>query len=229
VVAVTVGIVGGTGPAGRSLGARLASAGVDVVLGSRSAERAAEVRDEVVARWPGRGLVVGAGDNTDAAAADLVVVATPWASAAATAGELAVLLEGKVVISMANAIAKVGDELQPVIPPRGSVAAGVQAALPDSRVVAALHHVPARELGDLDQPVTGDVLVCSDHPDATSVVLDVLGRIEGMRVLDAGGLSSAAAIEAFTAVLLSLNRRYRTRVGVRFTGLDGWGGEEAAR
>ena len=97
--------------------------------------------------WPDRDLPIDAGDNTDAAEADLVVIATPWDSAATTAHEHAADLEGKVVVSMANALVRVGDEFQPLVPPRGSVAAHVQAAVPNCRVVAAFHHLPAKELG----------------------------------------------------------------------------------
>ncbi len=83
-------------------------------------------------------------------------------------------LAGKVVISMANALAKVGHEFQPLVPPRGSVAASVQAAVPRSHVAAAFHHVPAKELGDIAHPIESDVLVCSDHPEATETVLDIV-------------------------------------------------------
>ncbi|KAA0236522.1 MAG: NADPH-dependent F420 reductase [Actinobacteria bacterium] len=215
-----IGILGGTGPAGNALAARLASVGFEVVIGSRSKYRAMEARDTLLQRWHGRELTIGAGDNEMASDTDVVVVATPWDAAAATAESVSQQLRGKVVISMANALAKVGREFQPLVPPRGSVAASVQAALPQSQVAAALHHVPAKELGDLDGPIESDVLICSDHPSATSTTIDIVGKIPNIRPLDAGELSNAAPIEAFAAVLLQLNVKYRTRVAVRFTGLE---------
>lgn len=215
-----IGILGATGPAGSGLAARLASVGYDVVVGSRSKYRAMEVRDGILQRWDGRGLSIEAEDNAGAAAADVVVVATPWDAASTTASAVASHLRGKVVISMANALAKVGPEFQPLVPPRGSVAASVQAAVPAARVAAAFHHVPAKELGDLDHPVESDVLVCSDHPAATEATLDIISKIPDLRALDAGGLSNAAPIEAFAAVILQLNIRYRTRAAVRFIGID---------
>ena len=214
-----IGILGGTGPAGTALGARLASVGYDVVLGSRSRYRAMEARDIIVARWSDRELPIDAGSNDDATEADLVVIATPWDSAATTAHEHAPRLEGKVVISMANALVRVGSEFQPLVPPRGSVAAHVQAAVPHCRVVAAFHHLPATELGHLDQPIESDVLICSDEPSAIKVVSEIVSAIPGCRPLDAGELSNATAIEAFTAVLLQLNIRYRTRVAPKLTGI----------
>ncbi|MCU0269578.1 MAG: NADPH-dependent F420 reductase [Acidimicrobiales bacterium] len=215
-----IGILGATGPAGSGLAARLASVGFDVVVGSRSKYRAMEVRDGLVERWDGFDLSIEAADNVGAADADLVVIATPWDAAAATAEAVAEQLAGKVVISMANALAKVGHEFQPLVPPRGSVAASVQAAVPRSKVAAAFHHVPAKELGDLREPVESDVLICSDHAVATETAVDLVRRIPNMRPLDAGELSNAAPIEAFAAVLLQLNVRYRTRAAVKFTGID---------
>ena len=215
-----IGVLGGTGPAGSGLAARLASAGFDVVIGSRSKYRALEARDKLVAKWESLDLPLSAGDNETAAGSDIVVVATPWDAAAATVAEDAPSLRGKVVISMANALAKVGHEFQPLVPPRGSVAASVQAAVPKSLVSAAWHHVPAKELGELSHPVESDVLVCSDHPSATATTLDIVSKLPNLRPLDAGELSNAAPIEAFAAVLLQVNMKYRTRVAIRFTGLD---------
>ncbi|MBW3579629.1 MAG: NADPH-dependent F420 reductase [Actinobacteria bacterium] len=217
---MNIAVLGGTGPAGRALAARLASVGYEVVIGSRSKERALEVRDELVAKWPGRSLSIDGADNELAAEADVVVVATPWDAAAVTARSVGRQLEGKVVISMANALARVGHEFQPLVPPRGSVAASVQAAVPQAKVAAAFHHLPARELAALDHPIDSDVLICSDHPEATDTTAKLVRRIgASLRPLDAGELSNAAPIEAFAAVLLQLNARYRTRVAIKLTGI----------
>ncbi len=214
-----IGILGGTGPAGSSLGARLASIGYEVVIGSRSKYRAMEARDHLVDRWPELAVSLTYGDNIAAADCEIVVIATPWDSAATTAQEHASALRGKVVISMANALVRVGHEFQPLVPPRGSVAAHVQAAVPECRVVAALHHLPAKELGHLGEPIDSDVLICGDDPSAVETVSEIVAKIPGCRPLDAGELSNATAIEAFTAVLLQLNVRYRTRVAPKLTGI----------
>ncbi len=179
-----------------------------------------EVVDGVLARWPDHNLKLRADTNEGAAAADVVVIATPWDSTASTALSVADLLKGKVVISMANALAKVGNEFQPLVPPRGSVAASVQAIVPRSLVAAAFHHLPARELGNIVEPIESDVLICSDHEKATAVTSDIVRRIPGCRPLDTGGLSNAAPVEAFAAVLLQLNMRYKTRSALRMTGID---------
>ena len=163
-----IGILGGTGPAGRGLAVRLAAAGDEVVLGSRDAERAAGVAARTSSRpgpttpWPSR-----ARSNEDCAAADLVVMATPWDGAVATVRPLAGALAGKVVVSMANALVKEGREFLALMPPRGSVAATLQAVLPKSLVSASFHHLPASEMEKLSAPMAADVLVCSDHPEAS--------------------------------------------------------------
>ena len=214
-----IGILGGTGPAGSSLAARLASIGYEVVIGSRSKYRAMEARDSLVERWPDLTERLHYGDNIAAADCDLVVIATPWDSAATTAQEHERALQGKVVISMANALVRVGHEFQPLVPPRGSVAAHVQAAVPGCHVVAALHHLPAKELGHLGEPIDSDVLICGDDPESVRTVSAIVAKIPGCRPLDAGELSNATAIEAFTAVLLQLNVRYKTRVAPKLTGI----------
>ena len=214
-----IGILGGTGPAGTALAARLASIGYSVVIGSRSKYKAMEARDEQIGRFPELSGLLDFGDNAGAAACDLVVIATPWDSAATTAQENAVALKGKIVISMANALVRVGGEFQPLLPPRGRVAAHVQAAVPDCRVVAAFHHLPAKELGHLGDPIDSDVLICGDDSDALATVASIVSKIPGCRPLDAGELSNATAIEAFTAVLLQLNVRYKTRVAPKLTGI----------
>ena len=214
-----IGIIGGTGPAGVGLAARLASVGYETVLGSRSKYRAMESRDALVEEYPQIGDLLSYGDNRAAADCDVVVIATPWDSAATMAQDHASYLKGKIVISMANALVRVGKEFQPLVPPRGSVAAHVQAAVPQSKVVAAFHHLPAKELGNIGEPIDSDVLICGDDPKAVMQVSEIVAKIPGCRPLDAGELSNATAIEAFTAVLLQLNVRYKTRVAPKLTGI----------
>jgi NADPH-dependent F420 reductase len=214
-----IGILGGTGPAGSGLAARLASIGYEAVIGSRSKYRAMEARDKLVDRWPDLKELLGFGDNPQAADCEMVVIATPWDSAAITAHENERLLDGKVVVSMANALVRVNKEFQPLVPPRGSVAAHVQAAVPGCRLVAAFHHLPATELGNIDEPIDSDVLICGDDPSAVHQVSSIVADIPGCRPLEAGELSNAMAIEAFTAVLLQLNVRYNTRVAPKLTGI----------
>lgn len=216
-----VGILGGTGPAGKALAVRLASVGLDVVIGSRAEERAAAVCDELRAKWPQTKLWLEPGDNTAAAQTQMVVVATPWDAAASTAQSVAGDLDGKVVISMANGLEMRDGEPQAVIPSTGSVAAAVQEAVPQALVAAAFHHVPARSLADIQTPIVGDVIVCSDHQSAFDATAELVAEIPDLRPLHGGSLAGAGPVEAFTAVLLGVNRRYKARAVMRLTGIPG--------
>jgi 8-hydroxy-5-deazaflavin:NADPH oxidoreductase len=173
----------------------------------------------VVAAWPDLNLAIGGTGNEGAAAAEVIVVATPWDSAVPTVKSVRDALSGKVVISMANALVKEGREMLALVPPRGSVAAAVQAALPESLVAAAFHHLPASEMENLQSGLEADVLVCSDHPSATAATIELIELMDGLRPLDAGSLSQAAAIEAFTAVCITLNIRHKVHSTLRMAGI----------
>jgi NADPH-dependent F420 reductase len=218
-MAMHVGILGGTGPAGRGLGCRLAAAGLEVTLGSRDEERAHRIAGELVGAWPGRQLPVSGAENATAAEADVVVVATPWDGALDTVRPLRGRLSGKVVVSMVSALVRVGRSIQAIQLPRGSFAATLQAALSGSAVAAAFHHLPAEDLENLDEGLMADVLVCADDASAKETAMGLVDAIEGLRALDAGALSQAQAIEAFTAVCIAVNIRYKARSYVRMGGV----------
>jgi NADPH-dependent F420 reductase len=192
---------------------------MSVSIGSRSAERGEETAAELREKWAGRDLDLHGAANEVTCEADLVVVATPWDGAAGTVAALAGHLEGKVVVSMANALFKVGSDIEAVVPARGSLCVAVQDAAPRALVSGAFHHLPARGLANLEAPLDADVLVCSDHEAATKATIDLVNRIPGCRGIDAGTLSAAAAIEAFTAVLIGVNIRQRAHASIRLTGL----------
>ncbi len=220
---LVVGILGGTGPQGRGLGVRLAAAGQRILLGSRDAERAAEVAAEVAARAAtaaaGTEVSVRGGSNDDVAgAADLVIVAVPFAGHADTLRELAAPLAGKIVV---DCVVPMGfDELGAYVldVEEGSVAQQAAALLPDSHVVGAFHHLSARLLEDLSKPtIDGDVMVVGDDRASMDTVQALAGRLPGMRGIYAGRLRNAAQVEALTVNLVSVNRRYKAHAGIRVT------------
>ena len=212
----TVGILGGTGPAGRGVAIRLAGAGLDVVLGSRDATRASDVAATLQPR--GTGSVRGA-TNDDAAHCDLIVVATPWDSAVATVSALRAALVGKTVISMVNALSREGRELVPLYPARGSMAAQIEFALPESTIVGAFHHLPASQMEDLDSDLDADVLIFSDNAAARTQVSELVDQMAGLHSIIAGSMSLASPIEAFTAVCISINIRHKAHSYVKLAGL----------
>lgn len=214
----TVGLLGGTGPAGRGVALRLAAAGMQVHIGSRDAERAQGKVDELLAAWPDRDLDLHGAANEDICDTDVVVMAAPWEPALQLAAALADRLAGRTVISMANALARVDGNFLPLTMPRGSVCEELQARLPRSQVVGAFHHLPAKHLQDLEHPLGAEVLVCGGDEDARATVIDLVDAMDGLRGLDAGTMDSAGAIEALTAVLVQVNVRYRTHSMLRLVG-----------
>lgn len=213
----SVGILGGTGPAGRGVGVRLARGGYDVVLGSRDAQRAADVAAEFSGVGPG---VLSGAANEDAAACDVVVVATPWDSAIATVSALREQLAGKIVISMVNALTREGKELVPLYPPRGSMAAQIAHALTDSTVVGAFHHLPASLMVDLDSDLDADVVIFGDDAPARESVAALVDAMPGLHAVVAGTMSLASAVEAFTAVCISINIRHKAHSYIKLAGLS---------
>jgi NADPH-dependent F420 reductase len=213
-----IGILGGTGPAGTGIAARLAALGHVVVIGSRDRERAERTVAELQERWGDRVQTLQAGTNPEAADAEVVVIATVWDAAAPTARSVAGKLDGKVVVAMANGLEKQGSEFVAVLPDEGSIAEAIQAAAPGARVVAALQHVPARALGDLDRELDSGVLVAGDDDDARTIVLDLVEQIPGLRAFDAGSLRNARGIEAVAAPLLTINLRHKGEATLHIRG-----------
>jgi NADPH-dependent F420 reductase len=212
----TVAILGGTGEQGRGLARRLAMAGLPVVLGSRAAERAAAIAEQMRADDPGID-VTGADNATAAARGSVVVVAVPYEGHRELLAGLAEVLRGKLVVDCVNPLGfdKRGAYLLDV--PEGSAAQEAAAVLPDSRLVAAFHHVSAKLLLTGDDPVDTDVLVIGDDREAKDEVIDLVGQIKGMRGIDAGALRLAPHVEGMTAALIAMNRRYKAHAGLRVT------------
>jgi 8-hydroxy-5-deazaflavin:NADPH oxidoreductase len=217
-----IGVLGATGPAGAGLAARLASVGHEVIAGSRDPDRAAALVAKVADRWGDRvGGLRGAANADAARAADVVVIATNWDAAIATAREHAAVLEDKVVISMANGLEKVGGEFHVVLPEGRPISETIQEAVPMARVVAAFQHVPAAAFAEIDAAMESDVIVVGNDDGARGVVLDLVVGIPNLRAFDGGSLVNALGVEAFAAVLLSANVRHKGKGTLRLLGLDG--------
>lgn len=212
----TIAVLGGTGPQGRGLARRFAAAGLPVVIGSRSADRAESAAAALVEAVGGD--VTGADNAGAAAAGDIVVVAVPWDGHGELLQELAPTLAGKVVVDCVNPLGfdKQGAYALPV--EEGSAVQQAQAILADSTVVGAFHNVSAVKLEDPEvTSVDTDVLVLGDVREATDLVQDLAGTIPGVRGVYGGRLRNAHQVEALTANLISVNRRYKAHAGIRVT------------
>ena len=214
---LTIGVLGGTGPQGRGLAYRWAAGGLSVLLGSRDAARAEQAAAALRER-SGSDRVHGGDNDRCAATSDLVLVAVPFDGHAALLASLREPLAGKIVIDCVNPLGfdRLGPYPKDV--PEGSAAQQAAALLPDSRVTAAFHHVSAVLLDDPEVGrVDTDVLVLGDDQEATGLVRALADIIPGVRGIDGGRLRNAGQVEALTANLISINKRYRAHAGIRIT------------
>ena len=207
---LTIAVLGGTGPQGRGLARRLAAPGLDVVLGSRSADRAAEAAAALGVR--------GTSNAEAAAVGDVVLVVVPWDGHAELLASLVGELAGKIVVDCVNPLGFDKQGAYPLPVDEGSAAQQAAALLPGSTVVGAFHNVSAVLLEDPEvERVETDVLVLGDAREATDLVQALADMVPGMRGLYGGRLRNAHQVEALTANLISVNRRYKAHAGVRVT------------
>ncbi len=212
-----IAILGGTGKEGAALALRWLKAGHGIIIGSRDAERARTKAKEIIAQAAGD--VSGMTNPAAARAGGLVVLALPYAGVATTLPEVREACQRKVVVSTVVPLTSGGARLF-TPPPIGSAAEEAQQLLgPGARVVATFHHIAAHELGSPDHPIESDLLLCGDDQAAKQQVAE-LGASMGLRVIDVGPLSNAGPLEGITALLATINRRYKLKTsGIRITGL----------
>jgi NADPH-dependent F420 reductase len=217
----SIAVVGGTGPQGRGLAYRFALAGHPVVLGSRDAGRATEKAGEINEKLAGAGVDVTGATNLDAVSgAEIVLLAVPWDGHADLVSSLAEGLAGKIVISCVNPLGFDGDGPYGLVLEE-SAAQETQRLVPTAKVVGAFHHVAALSLWKTPEALSHeDVLVCGDDIEAKRLVQDLAASVTGKRGIDAGNLRLARQLEPLTAVLISMNKRYKTRSGVAITGVE---------
>ena len=215
-----IGILGGTGKEGAGLAVRWAQAGHEIVIGSRDAERARTKATELTGLSPGA-RIQGLGNREAAAAADIVVIALPANGLAATLPEVREACRGKIVVSTVVPLTFGGGRLF-TPPPQGSSAEEAQGLLgAEARVVAAFHHIAAHELSATEHDIECDLLVCGGDAEAKKQVSE-LGASMGLRAVDVGALTNAGPLEGITAVLATINRRYKLKnSGIKITGLPG--------
>lgn len=214
-----IGVLGGTGPQGRGLAFRFARARLSVRLGSRDAGRAADTAATLMDKLPADAATLTGDANEEVArSSDLVIAAIPWDGHSDLLTSLRDQLVGKIVVDCVNPIGFDKRGPHAVSVDEGSAAEQAAAILPESRVVAAFHHVSAVLLEDPDvSNVDCDVLVLGDDRDATDAVEALANVVPGMRGVYAGRLRNAGQVEALTANLIAINRRYKAHAGIRIT------------
>ena len=231
---MTIAIIGGTGDEGFGLALRLAVAGEEVIIGSRSEERGRDAADrarDILELGLGagtRGEISGAANDDAAAACEIVFVTVPFAGQAEIYRSISSALRPDALVCdtttpLATAVGR--PAWQVVRPWEGSAAEQAKALLPKTvQLVAGFHTVAAEPLQALDDPVEGEVILCGADRDARARVGWLVENIPNLRWVDAGVLSMARVIEPLTALLVSVNRNYRLKkTGIELTGRETWG------
>ena len=214
---MNIAILGGTGKEGAGLATRWALVGHSIIIGSRDRERAKTKATEL-REHTHRVPIIGESNPEAARLGTVIVVALPAQGLAATLPEVRDSCRGKVVISTVVPLTFGGPRLF-TPPPAGSSAEEAQALLPEAKVVAAFHHIAAHELSETDHPIECDLLLCGADAAAKESVGE-LARSMGLRPIDVGALSNAGLLEGITAVLATINRRYKLKnSGIKITGL----------
>jgi NADPH-dependent F420 reductase len=223
VTSYRISVIGGTGPQGKGLAYRFARHGHSVVIGSRAAERASGVADEISERLSGvagAGRVTGDENAAACADADVVFLAVPWDGHDELVASLP--LAGRTVISCVNPLAfdKRGAHGRVIDAGEGSAAERAQALAPEATVVGAFHNVSAVLLWDDDDHLDEDVLCVGDSDEGKAVAMELARAVTGREGISAGKLRLARQLEPLTAVLISINRKYKVNSGIRITGLE---------
>ena len=212
--AFKVAIVGGTGNLGGALALRLGAPGVKIIIGSRDAEKAKKAVETLKPSLRA-GEIEGMTNQGAVKGADFVIIAVPYEGHAQMVTDLKGQLLGKIVIDAVVPLNKG----RPFVPPAGSALQEAQEILAgEALVVGALHNISAVDLGDVEAPL-GDVLVCGDNAESKQKVMEIIQRI-GARAFDGGPAGNAYVIEGLTGVIISLNRRYKSKHGsIKVTGI----------
>ena len=214
-----IAILGGTGDEGLGLAMRWTHAGNEVIIGSRSAERAADAATKVREAVPG-GEVSGAANDAAAAAAEVIVVSVPYAGQKDTLAALAPVLAGKMVVSVVVPLQFGKGGPHAVRVAEGSAAEEARAVLPeDTHLASAFHNLSATKLMDVEADLNCDVIVCSDDADAKQQTMELARQMKGVRPLDGGALAYSRYCEDLTALILAMNRRYKAHASIKLTGI----------
>lgn len=215
-----IAIIGGTGRQGFGLALRLAQSGAEVIIGSRSAEKARQRAQELARRLNSQGAEIKGLDNRTAAKeAEIVFMTVPYPGGREIAIALKDVLIEKIFVDITVPL-KSYKPPEVELPRAGSAAEELQALLGDEvRVVGAFKTISAYALGNLGQEITSDVLICGDDREAKDEIIKICTGL-GLRAFDAGKLRSARTIERLAALLIGLNQRYKRKaIGIRLTGV----------
>ena len=215
-----ISIIGGTGPEGKGLGLRLAMAGEKVFIGSREEPKGQEVAQQIKKIEGVRNITVEGGSNFNAAKmGDIIIISTPYSGHKQTLMDYASLLKDKIIIDVVVPLSFSKGKISTLPILEGSVAEEAQEILKESSVVGAFHNVSAEDLLIPNKKMDCDVIVCSNNQDSKKTVIQLTEKILGLRGIDGGGLHNSKYVEDFTALLININKIYKTHSSIKISGI----------
>ena len=215
-----ISIIGGTGPEGKGLGLRLAMAGEKVFIGSREEPKGQEVAQQIKEIEGVRNITVEGGSNFNAAKmGDIIIISTPYSGHKQTLMDYASLLKDKIIIDVVVPLSFSKGKISTLPISEGSVAEEAQEILKESSVVGAFHNVSAEDLLIPNKKMDCDVIVCSNNQDSKKTVIQLTEKILGLRGIDGGGLHNSKYVEDFTALLININKIYKTHSSIKISGI----------
>ncbi len=220
--------IGGTGPEGLGLAFRFLLAGHDIVIGSRSAERASGAADKLTEMLaavpadklgPNVGKASGLENEPAVAAGDVVIITVPYSGQADILAALRDAIGSKLVVDTVVPVLFAKGKITAIPVDEGSAAEQAQAVLPDATVVSAFQNLSAETLMDHNETIDCSVVVCGGDKEARSSVMHLAEDIDGIHAVNGGGLANSRYVEDFTTLILNINRIYKSHASVKITGL----------
>ncbi|MFL2760222.1 MAG: NADPH-dependent F420 reductase [Dehalococcoidia bacterium] len=216
-----LGFIGGTGPEGKGLALRFAISGMEVFIGSREKQRGIEAAENLVSKYSEIDSTLVKGGTNEKAASDceIAVICTPYAGHKGTLENLKQNLAGKIVVDVVAPLSFQKGSISAIEVEDGSAAEEAQLLLPESNIVGAFQNVSAEDLLIPSKQVTCDVIVCSNNQPAKEQVMLLGERIPGIRSLDGGNLENSKYVEQLTALLININKIYKSHSSIKIVGI----------
>jgi len=216
-----LGFIGGTGAEGRGLALRFAMTGLSTFIGSREPERGLEAAENLLSQYDGldANLIRGGTNEEAAGECEIAIICTPYAGHKSTLLGLKEALKGKIVVDVVAPLSFQKGSISAINVEEGSAAQQAQILMPDSKVVGAFQNISAEDLLIPNKEIPCDVIVCSDNQSAKERIMVLGEHIPGVRSLDGGNLENARYVEQLTALLININRIYKTHSSIKIMGI----------
>ncbi len=218
-----IGLLGGTGPEGKSLALRFAMAGHEIYIGSRditkSYEVAKEIKEKLLSILPQSPVIHGETNENTSLNSEVIFITVPYNAQKQLISGLKNTLNDQIIVNTVVPMNFENGKPSIVTVKEGSAAEQIQTIVPNMRVISAFHNVSAVELLKTNAIIEGDVIVCGNDEKAKEIIMDLTKTIKNLRPIDGGDLINSSIVENITVLLLSINKRYKTRTNIQIKGI----------